>query len=152
TCTAFIAAFIDNSNSDTVLMINVGFAEIWMGQTVRSLPTDFSDQAEIEIRFCCRFLLCVRTGGPAFEPPIKWGAPSFRAFCERVGGDGPRFRELIFQPIGSMFPPLQRTQGWGTLIRGSANGYEKGGPPAQVFRGDPENSISCSFRSGPKGG
>jgi hypothetical protein len=50
------------------------------------------------------------------------GAPSFRVLCERVGSTGLKPSRFL-RP---WFPPLQRTQGWGTPCRGGI-GNRKGG-------------------------
>ena len=39
------------------------------------------------------------------------GAPSFRVVCERVG-----VTDATLRGMGTRFPPLQRTQGWGVVV------------------------------------
>jgi len=78
-----------------------------------------------------------RAGGPPFGGIENLGAPSFRAFCERVGSTDVNFNEKTGR-IGLRFPPLQRTQGWGTLFRGGPHKGKVGHPPQHSAQ-----SLSC---------
>ena len=74
----------------------------------------------------------------AFEPS-RAGGPSFRAFCERVGSTDVNFNEKA-GCIGPMLPPLQRTQGWGTLFRGGPTERKMGGLAHPL---GPVNTWAC---------
>jgi hypothetical protein len=58
------------------------------------------------------------------------GAPSFRVMCERVGRTDLKFSRFIRR----WFPPLQRTQGWGTLIRDDVGKIEGWASRHQLHR------------------
>jgi hypothetical protein len=66
---------------------------------------------------------------PAWRPIFrvlsgKWlshrtvGAPSFRDLCERWAARASIDSRTALNCMSPWFPPLQRTQGWGTLSRG----------------------------------
>jgi hypothetical protein len=84
---------------------------------------------------CCPFCSWQLAGWPRLPAPLLvfvdsipcGGCPVLSRSVRKGGQHRPQTLKLIRR----WFPPLQRTQGWGTLIRGGARVQEfEGGPPA----------------------
>ena len=78
-------------------------------------------------------------GGPGLlvltlvDTVTEEGAPSLRVFCERVGTMYVTFKPKPQERVGPRLPPLQSTQGWGTLARGAIQREQRAGHPPPIF-------------------
>jgi hypothetical protein len=85
--------------------------------------------------------LLLRVPHPVRLPSLRSGALRAGSFAfVRKGG---RHRPQTLRFIGPWFPPLQTTQGWGTLFRGDFRRERKGGPPVR-FQQKPRTKPTAS--------